>query len=71
MKKVVRREIGIEATFEASPVGESKSLACINVQTQVLQGQIRTLRDAIEVKSNRRIHGSSAMVPWYIVPRAS
>ena len=37
LKNVVSREIGLEATCEESPVGESKSLGCINVQIQVLQ----------------------------------
>ena len=63
MYSVVKRDLGIEATCEESLVGESKTLGCINVQIQVPHGQIRTLRDAIEVKyesNDRRKQGNGA-----------
>ena len=47
LKTAVKREMNTRVVFEESPVGESKSLGSINVPIQVVQGQVRTLRDAI------------------------
>jgi len=47
LKTAVKREMNTRVVFEESPVGESKSLGSLNVQIQVIQGQVRTLRDAI------------------------
>jgi hypothetical protein len=47
LKTAVKREMNTRVAFEESPVGESKSLGTINVQIEVVQGQVRTLRDAI------------------------
>ena len=48
-------------------MGESKSLGSINVHIQVLQGQVRTLRDATEARYTTGMQGDSPMIPWMVL----
>ena len=66
LKAAVKREMSTRVVFEESPVGESQSLGGINVQIQVIQGQVRTLRDALEVRYQQRMMGDSTLIPWMI-----
>ena len=66
LKKAVEREFGEGMTSEEAPVGESKSLGEANIHIQILQGQIRTLRDALESRYGERIDGPSVMIPWMV-----
>jgi hypothetical protein len=66
LNTAVKREMHTRVVFEESPVGESKSLGSINVQIQVVQGQLRTLRDAIECRYQQRLAGDSMLIPWMI-----
>ena len=36
------------------------------MQIQVIQGQVRTLRDALEVRYQQRMMGDSTLIPWMI-----
>jgi len=67
LKNAVKRESGVEIACEESPVGEPKSLGSINVQIQILQVQVRTLRDATEVRYKKRMEGDSPMIPWMVL----
>ena len=66
LKAAVKREMSTRVVFEESPVGESQSLGGINVQIQVIQGQVRTLRDALEARYQQRMMGDSTLIPWMI-----
>ena len=37
-----------------------------NVQIRIVQGQIRTLRDAVETKYGKRMDGHNAAIPWMV-----
>ncbi|MFM7989620.1 MAG: hypothetical protein ACKPKO_60935, partial [Candidatus Fonsibacter sp.] len=63
---VKKRELQLEVVCEESPVGESQALGTISSQIQVLQGQVRTIRDALETRQGRRIDGNHALVPWMV-----
>ena len=66
LKAAVKRELSTRVVFEESPVGESQALGGINVQIQIIQGQVRTLRDALEVKYQQRMMWDSTLIPWMI-----
>ena len=56
--------------FEEAPVGESQSFGSVYVQIQILQGQVRTLRDPVETKYGKRIDGNSVVIPWMVMHAA-
>ena len=66
LKKAVKREFGEGMTSEEAPVGESRSLGEASIHIQILQGQIRTLRDALGSRYGKRIDGPSVMIPWMV-----
>ena len=66
LKQAVKREASLEMVNEESPVGESPSLGSVNIHISILQGQIRTLRDAVETKYRKRMHGGNPAIPWMV-----
>ena len=56
---VVKRETKVAVVSEESPVGESNSLGCINLQLQIMQGQARTWRGAVEARYRQRLEGAA------------
>ena len=70
LKAVVQRESSCEVVCEESPVGESQSLGSINIQVQCIQGQVRTLRDALESRYSERLTEESPISPWMIMRAA-
>ena len=67
LKQAVKREVSQEMVCEESRVGESPSVGSANVHISILQGQIRTLRDAVETEYGKRMHGGgNAAIPWMV-----
>ena len=60
---------GKETLLEESPKGESQSNGAAERTVQVVEGMIRTWKDAIEAKINATISTTSVMMP-YIVQHA-
>ena len=56
---------------EHSPVGESKSNGFIERTIQSAEGQIRTLRSAIEARISQNIFPGGAMFAWLVVHAAN
>ena len=67
LKAAVKRESACDVVCEESPVGESRSLGSVNVQIQCIQGQVRTLRDALESRYSERLKEESPIIPWMIM----
>ena len=59
-----KKESMCEIDLEESLVGESKSLGSDNIQIQCIQGQVRTLRDALESRYSGRLTEESPVIPW-------
>ena len=55
LKSAVKRDMAQEVICEESPVGEAQSLGSVSIQVQIVQGQVRTLRDALETRYGKRI----------------
>ena len=51
-------------------MGESQSLGSVNIQIQCIQGQVRTLRDALESRYCERLTEESPIIPWMIMHAA-
>ena len=56
---------------EHSPVGESKSNGFIGETIQSVEGQIRTLRSAIEARISHKFFPGSALFAWLVVHAAN
>ena len=66
LKGAVKREIELEVSFEESPVGEHQSNGAIENAIKRIQGQIRTVRDALESRIGERIRGDDNVFTWLV-----
>ncbi len=66
LKEAVKRELEIEVSFEESPVGEHQSNEAIENAIRRVQGQVRTLRDALESRIGTRIEGKDHIFTWLV-----
>ena len=57
--------------MEESPVRESRSNGSIENAVQLVQGMIRTLRDALESRYGERLEGHNMMIPWMVMHAAA
>ena len=67
MKKEVIEGLGITAICEESPVGDHKANGFIERGIKIVQGQVRTLRLALEERLGQRISEDSKLVPWMVI----
>ena len=53
-------------SFEESPVGEHQSNGAVENAIKRVQGQIRTVRDALESRIGERIRGDDNVFTWLV-----
>ena len=53
-------------SFEESPVGEHQSNGVIENAIGRVQGQIRTVRDALESRIGERVKGNDGVFTWLV-----
>jgi hypothetical protein len=53
-------------SFEEPPVGEHQSNGAVENAIQRVQGQIRTLRDALESRIGERVKGEDNIFTWLV-----
>ena len=66
LKSAVKRELELEVSFEESPVGEHQSNGAVENATKRVQGQIRTVRDALESRIGERVKGGDNVFTWLV-----
>ncbi len=66
LKGAVKRELELKGSFEESPVGEHQSNGAIENAIERVQGQIRTLRDALESRTEERGKGENSIFTWLV-----
>ena len=66
LKESVKRERDEDIVMEESPVGESASNGSIENAVRNVQGQVRSMRDALETRYQIKINGESTCVPWMV-----
>ena len=66
LKGAVKRELELEVSFEESPVGEHQSNGVIENAIGRVQGQIRTVRDALESRIGERVKGNDGVFTWLV-----
>ena len=70
LKEAAKMERGERIVFEESPVGESKCNGVIENAIQQVQGQFRTVKDALESRIGERLGGDSVLIPWMVIHAA-
>ena len=66
LKESVKRERDEDIVMEESPVGESASNGSIENAVRNVQGQVRSMRDALETRYQIKINGESSCIPWMV-----
>jgi hypothetical protein len=66
LKGAVKRELELEVSFEESPVGEHQSNGAVENAIKRVQGQIRTVRDALESRIGERVKGGDNVFTWLV-----
>ena len=67
LKQAVKAERPERIVLEESPVAESKSNGAIENTIQLVQGQIRTIKDGRESRIGERIGEDSVLIPWIVM----
>ncbi len=57
LEAAVKRELELEVSFEVSAVGEHQSNGAVENAMRRIQGQKKTLRDALESRIGERVKG--------------
>ena len=70
LKEAAKMERNDRIVLEESPVRESKANGVIENTVQQVQGQFRTIKDALESRIGKRIGGDSVLVPWMVIHAA-
>ena len=66
LKEGVKNESAAEITFEESPGYDSKGNGEIEQAVQAVQGQFRTMKDALESRYGVRFDGDHPCIPWLV-----
>ena len=66
VRNEVKRQSGVEIVNEGPPTHESQSNGMAENANQRVQGQFRTLRDALETKIGQRLKESSPIIEWLV-----
>ena len=70
LKEAAKNERKERIVIESSPVKESKSNGAIEAAVQQVQGQFRTMKDALETKIGTRLTPNSTIIPWIVAHAA-
>ena len=71
LKEAVRCEISADVIPEESPVGDHSANGDIENAIKQVQGQIRTMKDALESRYGERIPRDSHTLPWLVMHAAT
>ena len=71
LKEAVKNELGIEVVMEESPVGDHAANGDVESAVRQVQGQIRTMKDALESRYGERLPGDSHAMPWLVAHAAA
>ena len=71
LKEAVRMELDIDIIPENSPVGDHAANGVAEATVKQVQGQIRTMKDALETRIGARIEADSWILPWLILHAAA
>ena len=66
LKACVKRERGEDTIMEESPGYDSKSNGEIERAIQTVQGQVRTMKVALEDRTRQRIQADHVILPWIV-----
>ena len=66
LKEAVKNELGIEVVEEESPVYDSQANGEVEQAIQMVQGQVRAMKDGLESRYGVRIDGDHMCVPWLV-----
>ena len=64
MKEAVKLESGIEIVMEESPGYDSQGNGEVERAVQMVPGQFRTMKDALESRYGVRFDGTHSCIPW-------
>ena len=71
LKEAVRNEVSAEVTPEESPVGDHAANGDVENAIRQVQGQIRTMKDALESRYGERLPRDSHVLPWLVMHAAA
>ena len=71
LKEAVKNEMGIEIVMEESPVGDHAANGDVENAVRQVQGQIRTMKDALESRYSERLPRDSHALPWLVAHAAA
>ena len=67
LKEAIRAERGERIMMEKSPVVESKSNGVAENAVQQVQGQVRTIKHALEARIQAKLPEGSCIIPWLVM----
>ena len=71
LKEAVRRESNVEIVMEEVPVGDHQANGLVESAIKSVQGQFRVIKDALESRTNEKLHGEHPAVPWMVMHASS
>ena len=71
MKEAVKNEVGIDIVMIESPVGDHQGNGVAEAAVKQVQGQVRTMKDALEARYQTRVTGDMCVVPGLVMHAAA
>ena len=71
LKEAIKNELAIEVIMEESPVGDHAANGDVESAVRQVQGQIRTMKDALESRCGQRLPRDSHALPWLVAHAAA
>ena len=71
LKEAVKNELSVDVAPEESPVGDHAGNGDAESAVRQVQGQIRTMKDALESRYGERIARDSHILPWLVMHAAA
>ena len=71
LKGAVKNELNVDVAPEESPVGDHAANGDVESAVRQVQGQIRTMKDALESRYGERIARDSHILPWLVMHAAA
>jgi hypothetical protein len=66
LREVAKKRVPANTFFEESPIGESQSNGVIERGNQTVEGQIRVLKDALEMRVGGKVPSDHNVVTWLV-----
>ena len=66
MKEAVKLGSGLDIVMEESPVGEHQSNGMVEAAIKQVQGQIRTMKDALQTRYGGKAPEGHQCTPWLV-----